>query len=177
MSRQGFECLGKTLLLFSLIFVTKKQKNVATFFLPSIFHSYHNNAFLCHDIILALLQELLRQCRDIKIHCRNIVLSSDFHYVTIFISLLQHFSINPSHIMSRRSFEMSQQSLNFQLEFNFVFVTIYHCLLRHCPVDCLELLLQHSEIMSLHFCLSQFFANFLAGFVSFTFKTCKTQSC
>ena len=68
---------------------------------------------LCHDIILALFQELLRQCRNIKIHCRDIVLSSDFHYVATFISLLQPFLVNPSHIMSRQSFEMSRQYLNF----------------------------------------------------------------
>ena len=63
----------------------------------------------------------------IKIHCRDIVLSSDFHYVATFISLLQHFSVNPSHIMSRQSCEMSRQSLNFKLELSFVFVATYHC--------------------------------------------------
>ena len=85
-----------------------------------LFMSRHNSR---------LLQELLKQCRDIKIHCHDIVLSFDFQYVATFISLLQHLSVNHSHTMSRQSFEMSQQYLNFQLEFNFVFVATYHCLL------------------------------------------------
>ena len=45
MSRHRFECLDKTLLPFSLIFVATEKKNDATFFLTSIFYSCHNNSF------------------------------------------------------------------------------------------------------------------------------------
>ena len=121
MPRHKFECLNKNLLPFALIFATIEQKNVTTFFLPSIFH-FVTKMLLCHDIILEFLQELLKQCRDIKIHCRDIVLSYDFHYVETFIILLQHFLVNRSHIISQHNCEMSRQSLNFQLEFSFVFV-------------------------------------------------------
>ena len=60
MPRHRFECLDKTVLPFALINVEDRAKE-------------------CRDI---LLQELLRQCHDIKIHCRDIVLSLDLHYVT-----------------------------------------------------------------------------------------------
>ena len=151
MSRHRFECLGQNFTAIYFDLCCNRAKECRDILLAFYLPFFSQQSFLCHDIILALLQELLRQCHDIKIHCRDIVLSSDFHYVATFIYLLQHFLDNPSHIMSRQSFEMSQQSLNVQLEFNFVFVTIYNCLLRHCLASCLELLLRHSEIMSRHY--------------------------
>ena len=43
------------------------------------------HCFLCNDIILALIQEIFRQCRNIKIHCHDIIMSSNFHYVATLI--------------------------------------------------------------------------------------------
>ena len=57
----------------------------------------HDIVFVCHDI---LLQELLNQYRDIKIHCRDKVLYSDYNYVATFTSSLQHFLFNLSHFVS-----------------------------------------------------------------------------
>ena len=100
----------------------------------------------CHDI---LLQVLLRQCREIKIHSRDIVMSSNLHYVATQISLLHHLSSNPSQIMSQQSGEMLQQSLLPTLA-QLCLVATYHCLFLHSPVGYLELFLQHFDIMSRH---------------------------
>ena len=180
---------------FPLQFFISRQK-----FTAICFYLYHDillafslpflsqQCFLCLDIILALLQELLRQCHDIKLLCQDIVLSSDFHYAATFISLLQHFSFNPSHIMSRQSCEISRQS--FASKFSSALSLLRHitaccdtallvALNFYCNIMrlCRDILGLCRDIMILCCDISalpNFFAAFLVGFVSFTFKTCKT---
>ena len=71
MSRYKFDCRDNSLLPFAWINVATEQRNV----------------------MIIIFQELLKQCRDIKIHYRDINLSSDLHYVATYIFFVATFII------------------------------------------------------------------------------------
>ena len=108
-----------------------------------------------------MVQQLFNHCRNKKIHCCDKVLSLDYYYVATFTSLSQHLSFNLSHFVPQQSFEIFRRS-------SLLTLSSASTLLRHsiscwdiASVDSIEVIWRHSEILSRHFCLSQFMPLFL----------------
>ena len=106
-------------------------------------------SFPCQDRILVLLQELFSCSVTTELsNVTTIHLLSNFHCVVTFMYVLQHFSCNSSHIVSRHICEMSRQSFDYHLSLCSVFVVTQFCLLQQTSTSCLGVLSQKCKIMS-----------------------------